>query len=129
MKQNTEDFLSSIGARASLHSLSMDNGVLEELRAIMGDRFGAIIAAYLADSVRYIAAIAEAVQNGDAVKAEKSAHALRSASGQVGALKLENYLGQLEDAAESNSGAVAEIFKNVQIEHENVCNALRQAIK
>jgi HPt (histidine-containing phosphotransfer) domain-containing protein len=114
---------------ANVTDNSIDHEVLGELRDMAGDMFHRIIAAYLADGANYILQIENAVVGNDLVGVQRAAHALKSASGQVGAMQLQKLLAQLEAAAENNSGGVKEIFNGAKNEYEAVRADLSQMIK
>ncbi len=106
----------------------IDHEVLDELRRMTGGMFRRILEIYLKDAKRYTANITDAMANHDMLAVQKAAHALKSASGQVGALRLQDLLEQLEDAAKHHSPAAAKILNGVQAEYDAVLAALAAII-
>ena len=74
-------------------------------------------------------AITEALQQSNLAKLEQSAHALKSAAGNVGAFKIRDICQQLEDLGRSDTVAgTAELFEVLTTEIPKVEQALKNLI-
>jgi HPt (histidine-containing phosphotransfer) domain-containing protein len=67
-----------------------------------------MIELFLEDSPGHLSAIAEAISRCDAGALEHAAHRLRGSSAALGAIRLANYCGQLEQLGRGNTTAGAE---------------------
>jgi HPt (histidine-containing phosphotransfer) domain-containing protein len=106
---------------------ALDANVLEGLRKLGGgsDLVERVIGIYIGDAPNRLRAIREAVIGGDAAAAARAAHALKTASANVGALRLAALCRRLETsgragALASDAGLVSEI----QAEYAAVATAL-----
>jgi two-component system sensor histidine kinase/response regulator len=77
---------------------SVDSSVLAELRGLdeTGGLLATIIAHYLEETPQRVLMLQAALTRGDAVTLAETAHALKGASGNVGALRLEALCGELQ---------------------------------
>jgi CheY-like chemotaxis protein/HPt (histidine-containing phosphotransfer) domain-containing protein len=108
-------------------STAVDPSALDELRRL-GEATGSDVAsravrAFLDISVQYAASIRDAIESSDANAAAQAAHALKSSSGQLGALRLSELCGDLEArarAGESHSlaSSIAKLDTELEIVRE-----------
>ena len=77
-------------------SRALDESLLDELREVMGDSFDALLATFVADGERRIEEIETAAGN-DALR--RSAHGLKGASANLGAVRLSGVCAELEAQA------------------------------
>lgn len=107
----------------------IDQESLNELRGMVGDKFDVIVQSYLNNGQDFMAKIKAAIAADDKVAIRKAAHAFRSASAQMGALKLEELLGGLEEMdAGNNIHSYQQIFINVESEYNAAQTALKKII-
>jgi signal transduction histidine kinase/CheY-like chemotaxis protein/HPt (histidine-containing phosphotransfer) domain-containing protein len=121
---------SHAGASVDVSGLgSIDDAALVRLYEIdrgAGEMARRIINLYLATSPDEVAALRAAVARQECVKAAGHAHALKSASANVGATRLAEALRAVEQAARAGDLASLEAAaKEVASGHPGVCEALR----
>ena len=89
---------------------SLDPGALANLRELARDvdpgLFIDILTTFRDDMGKYMAEMQRAIAAGDAVGVKRSAHAIKGASMNTGALSLGGLSAQMEDAAEVVNGPV-----------------------
>lgn len=78
----------------------IDKRVLEGLRGMANLKFSVIIKTYLEEAQNHIQALEKAVSAGDLKLAERASHSLKSASGQVGAVEMQDLMAVIERLAE-----------------------------
>jgi signal transduction histidine kinase/CheY-like chemotaxis protein/HPt (histidine-containing phosphotransfer) domain-containing protein len=83
----------------------LDERVVAELRALMGEEFGLLIEVYLEDTPRKLGLIGQAAAEGDAAAMIAQAHALKSSSENLGARTLAELARSLEEGL--RRGAIA----------------------
>lgn len=79
----------------------IDSTVISELRSVMGDAFRTLVQVFLEDAPRHVAQLQQAAAVGDIAGLVKPAHALKSASANVGAIEVANIARAIEQAARS----------------------------
>jgi len=77
----------------------LNNGVLDELREVLGGEVDKIIAVYLEDAPRLIAQLERAAVSNDPIALRVAAHTLKSSSANVGATTLSEAARDLEHGA------------------------------
>jgi HPt (histidine-containing phosphotransfer) domain-containing protein len=77
----------------------LDHGLLDELRALLEDDFGTLLKAYLEDSEHQLHEVSDALEEGNLDRLRRSAHSLKGASSNVGAVALAALCGRLEQLA------------------------------
>lgn len=77
----------------------LDRALLNERRLVMADAFAELLAAYLEDSARLMAEIADALERADLDRLRRAAHELRGSSANVGAATLAELCSELESAS------------------------------
>ncbi|MDJ0796069.1 MAG: response regulator [Calothrix sp. MO_167.B12] len=113
------------------NSPAIDISVLQSLSQMAGEQAPTIIAelidSYLADASLRIAAISTAINQGDAALLYQAAHALKSASANVGANNLADLCKELETIGRggniTNHGVI-ELYLHLQQEYERVQESL-----
>jgi HPt (histidine-containing phosphotransfer) domain-containing protein len=83
----------------------LDQQLLRELETIMDDKFGLLLEAYLEDSAQRYFEVAQAWEEGDLVRLQHSAHSLKGASSNIGAVALASLCGELELLARTQAQA------------------------
>ncbi|WP_414606580.1 hybrid sensor histidine kinase/response regulator [Stenotrophomonas pavanii] len=81
----------------------LDRGVLDELRAVIGDAATQIVTVFLEDAPVMVQQLQQAAQAGDAPRLQALAHSLKSSSANVGALSLSAVAQRIEHEARSGS--------------------------
>lgn len=106
----------------------LDPSVLENVRAQMPGRpeiIDRIIASFLRSSPGMLAEIRAAVASGDPERVRKSAHAMKSSNGQIGAHQLADLCHQLEVLGGSGElSRCAELLPVMEIEYHGVAEEL-----
>ena len=109
--------------------VTLDPSVLEGLRALAEGKTELVhdvIRQYLRDAPKRLEAILQAAQNQDAKELEKASHALKGASGNIGAKAMWAVCERIEEQARAKAldkvagplGAVAEEFERLKKELE-----------
>ena len=93
------------------------------------DLLTTVLTLYLGESSDLMSQLAKAAKAGDTEAMSRTAHSLKSASGNVGAKKLAALCREVEkfDPAQATHGAV-NIVSAVQMEHEAVCAILSEEV-
>jgi CheY-like chemotaxis protein len=73
----------------------LDQGVVAELQALMGETFGQAVHAFLQDAQKYLEAIRLAVVRGDTQTLSRMAHTLKGSSSNLGATRLASLCADL----------------------------------
>ena len=103
--------------------------VAELLETTGGDRafLGGLIETYLEDAPRHLSAMRNAAAAGDAGEVARAAHALKGASGSMGATELSQQARAVEMAARDDDlSASEERIGTLEAEFERVASALRE---
>jgi CheY-like chemotaxis protein len=108
----------------------LDRATLDALRALPRsgpkDMLSHIGEIYLSDSTRLVAAIEQALRDGEATTLARAAHAWRSYNGNVGALPLAKLCRELESQARAGDlVAAAATFAQLQVLHRRVRDELQ----
>lgn len=93
----------------------LDHDTVNELKELMEDEFGSLMQIFLNDMPLKIAEIDTAVDQDDPGALYRSAHSLKSGSGNIGALQLSELARRLE--ALGRAGSMAEVPSLVQQLH------------
>lgn len=80
---------------------AIESAVISELRAVMGDDFRTLVQVFLDDAPRRVEQLQQAAAVGDIAGLVEPAHALKSASANVGAIEVSNIARTIEHAARS----------------------------
>jgi PAS domain S-box-containing protein len=100
-------------------------GLLRSLDDGEGAVLGEVISQYMEQSLAQRDLLADAVRAGDAYVIERTAHALRGASANVGGAKLAQICGELEDLGRTQDvSRAAPVFEMFDVEYSRVCEAL-----
>jgi HPt (histidine-containing phosphotransfer) domain-containing protein len=92
------------------------------------DMLETLVASFLQDAPQRIAAIEDAVRDGDGVRIRQAAHAYKSSAAQLGARVLAGRLQALELAGRDGDLAAARTLgPEVRREHASVCEFLAAA--
>jgi CheY-like chemotaxis protein len=85
--------------------VTLDVAVIQSLRTLAGDEtklFRDVIEQFLKDSPKRVEAILQAAKDGNARELEKASHALKGASGNIGAKAMWAVCEKIEDLARTN---------------------------
>jgi len=108
----------------------IDEAVFAQLRELAGGDptfVDALVAAFLAEADPLVRAISQAAVRGDAPNVAESAHRLKSAAAQVGAMTLSRACGELErEARAGHLEEVRALARTVGREHPRVATALEK---
>lgn len=103
----------------------LDMSVLNVLRAAIKDKFPGIIELFISNGGTLMAALKTAVREENAAEMRRTAHALKSTIGQMGAVRISPLIIDIERlAGEDNSLAAEKIIRAAE-EWERVIQALR----
>jgi two-component system, sensor histidine kinase and response regulator len=104
----------------------LDVAVLDELRTLGGDGIVAeLVGMFLEDTPPRLAALREAMQEGDAESIEGVAHALKGSAGNMGATRLAGVCARLENAGISRDlTSVKDLLPQAEAEFGRVRRAL-----
>ncbi len=108
---------------------AVDAATLENLKALTQDKFQSIIDIFLSNGTELIAKIEAALALADMADIARSAHSLRSTTGQIGAKSTQKLVGLLEEAAKN--GRLAEtsaLLVTIQEEWKAVLKELEDRI-
>ena len=113
---------------------ALDRSVLASLRELQDDGDPVIVAVvgglFLEHSPQKIAAILQAVENGDAKGLQTAAHSLKSSSAYVGAMRLSELSRELEMMGRSQiMDRAEEMAERLNREHKQVMMELDAEIK
>jgi len=105
-----------------LNNNPLDLNKLEQIRKDLGEDFSKLIPAFLESANSIIAQLPEATTAADLKETERLCHSLKSASANIGAIKLSTLAGQLEawakegdlDRIKENLAALEQGFQKVQ---------------
>lgn len=104
----------------------LDYAVLAKLRSSTGDQFEMIIQMYLQEAEDLLQRIKNAIHIHDADAIEFSAHSLKTASGQIGALTLHEQMKMIEGfAGQKKMARMLDYFDKAQATFERVKKALQ----
>ncbi|MGK7958742.1 MAG: response regulator, partial [Crocosphaera sp.] len=110
-------------------SVAVEPTILKELRSIAGDRTNEIIEGYLEDVPLRLDDIRRALDNNDPAQLRQAAHALRSPSGNLGAISLCHLCEEMETIARQGTcEGVQEKMLRLQIEYDRVSHALEKEL-
>ncbi|MBI1326970.1 MAG: response regulator [Alphaproteobacteria bacterium] len=108
----------------------IDEMMLTKLRVSTGDRFSRILEVYLTEGDRHLQTLAEGLEKHDAKALEFAAHSFKTASGQLGAAKLQTILEKIEGQA--LAGALTEIpalYEEVKVMFAVVKTEIEQLLR
>lgn len=103
----------------------LDHALLQELKMLMEDDFGALLEAYLEDSQRQIQDVSDAWEAGDLERLRRGAHSLKGASANIGAAALAALCSHLEElAGGGDAPPLAPLLQRVRAELRDVRDAV-----
>lgn len=103
----------------------LDQTLITELKVLMRDDFAALLEAYLEDSAHQLHEACDAWEAGDFERLRRSAHSLKGASGNVGAIALADLCADLETlAGRGDAEHVAAMLDRVRDELREVQDAV-----
>ena len=106
---------------------AVDSATLENLKMLTRDKFDSIIKVFLSNGSDLIGKIETALASEDMEEIARSAHALRSTTGQIGAQSTQKLAGLLEEHAKNGRiVGIASLFKQVQQEWERVLKEMQR---
>ena len=103
----------------------LDMSLLNELRDLMDGEFSVLLDVYIRESERQFHEANEAWEAGDMDRLGRSAHSLKGASCNIGAVQLADYCSELESAAKQRlETRVPEMLNRVTLELREVRDAV-----
>ena len=104
----------------------LNKELIEELKAIMEDDFGELLAEFLRESERQYLQAETAWDAGDYDILRRAAHSLKGSCANIGAQVLQETCATLEQSAkERELGEVPELLQHARSQLTEVCDALR----
>ena len=112
---------------------SIDHSVLDGLRDLQGegepDILSELIELFLADVPPQLVALREAVQSGDILSVERTAHTLKGSSGNMGVVRMAAICAELEEIGRSETLAGAPVWiSRLEEEFERVSVAFEESL-
>ncbi|RZO59892.1 MAG: response regulator [Sandaracinaceae bacterium] len=108
---------------------SFDEGRLEPLEKISGDRFPTLLASHLENGGALVEAAREALSAGDLEGVERASHSLKSSSAQFGSMRVSDACAALERAAaEGRRGDAEATLSALEAAWERAAGRLRERI-
>ena len=125
--------LESLGVAPRSDVDVLDRQVLSQLRELQNaddpDLLGRVLKLYLVESPKLLARMKQVTEQGDLLEIERSAHSLKSSSGNVGATELTRLCGDIHLAARaSDLGRTRDKFAKAEAEFRHVVSALNTEI-
>ncbi len=122
------------GEHSGADSGSIDPNVIKALRELQidgePDIVDHVVTAFLKDAEVLIAELGEALPGGDPEAVKQKTHALKSCSGNVGAMELSNRAGILEKSCETNEmDTNSALLENMRAEYVKVKTALAKELQ
>ncbi len=122
------------GAAMSSDVDVLDRQLLAQLRDLQSeddpDLLSRVLNLYLVESPKLVVKLVQSTQEGNAPEIERSSHALKSSSGNVGATELARLCSDIHNAARaSNLGLTREALPKFELEFERVVQALNDEIR
>lgn len=103
----------------------LDLDTLEKLRRMTGARFPALAGMYIDNAAELLGAAEAGLAAGDLGAVTRAAHALKSASGQLGVFALQHTMETLEEqTAGGEAQALAPLLDQARAEYEEARRAL-----
>jgi HPt (histidine-containing phosphotransfer) domain-containing protein len=104
--------------------------VVESLRDLGGDEMLSELAQlFFDDAGSNLAALKEAIEKYDATSVERVAHLLKGSSGNMGATRMAELCGQLQDSGTLDDlGAAPALLEQLEVEFEHVRSALKAEV-
>jgi CheY-like chemotaxis protein len=128
-QQRIDDVSANTEGARGQHDCVIDESVLDELSRMPQSDNGLVlrvIRMYLGSSRELMARLGEALDNHDAGAIRDTAHALKSSSANVGAMKLSALFGRIETSTrQSDEPQARELQAEIRREYERVVEALR----
>jgi HPt (histidine-containing phosphotransfer) domain-containing protein len=116
-------------AGSASNELALDKAVLMQLRDLMGEGLGDVIATYLSDTPVQLENIASAIERGDQAGLARAAHSVKSSSHSLGAI----VLGKVAEALEvlmrekGSLDEAARLSASLRVAFDAVTPSLREA--
>ena len=96
----------------------IDKKILEDVKNLMGDKFGTMVEKFIENSTHHIAQAEEAIGNNDAKLLADSTHALKSSSASIGMVNVASLAKEIEAEAdhihETGEGELSNLSQTVQ---------------
>jgi HPt (histidine-containing phosphotransfer) domain-containing protein len=107
----------------------LDAFTIRELKSVMGGDFAQLVRAFITDSHQRLAAIAAAVDSGDAEALRRSAHSFKGSAGNMGAPMLLQLCQALEQSGACGELAgCADLYRELHDEFAGVEREMLQLI-
>ncbi len=105
---------------------SLDMNLINDLRELMEDEFGELVAIYLRDSSTRFDQIKAAVAAANSTDIRHTAHSLKGSSSNIGAVELTSLCQQLEEMGkDSQLAKTQELVQRIESELNRVQTDLR----
>ncbi|MEM7001164.1 MAG: Hpt domain-containing protein [Pseudomonadota bacterium] len=105
----------------------LDETMLNELREIMEDDFGALVETFLSESARQYAEVQSAWANQDMDLLRRAAHTLKGSCGNIGAMQLHESMSHIEhQARDGETTDLNSLIANVEGQLDAVHEAVRR---
>ena len=109
---------------------TLDEEVIGDLRDLMEDEFGDLIQNFIDDTDIRISQISEAIDKTNTDDMKKAAHALKSSSGNIGAMKLSRFAEEIERLGfEESIGNALDLIDQARKEYSEVKKILSSELQ
>lgn len=104
----------------------LDREMIENLRMILGEKFGRLTTTYISDCEQRVTRLHDAIKSGDFSAIVQESHGLKGSSRNIGANALADLCAQVEEKSKrGESEGLPMLFAGVQKNFAAVSNALR----
>lgn len=104
----------------------LDTAALDELREIMGEEFGKLVASFELDGGQRLEALHQAFAGNDAEQARQQAHSFKGSSGNLGALRVAGLCLEIERyARQEELYTAATLMEALENEFQKACDDLK----
>jgi len=112
----------------------LDYAVIDELRSLQdgaeSDLVAEVVNLFLADSPRRLAAMAQAIEAGDAANLRREAHGLKGSAANVGGVGVRAICEHLERLGRTGSvGGADQLFEGLSVEYGRLVESLTSCIR
>ena len=104
----------------------LDAATIAELKSDGPDSFAEIVTLFVEDTALRFAQLKDARARGDAGAVKDIAHALKGASGAVGALRMRELCAGIQESAKGSLETVEGPIRELEAEYDRVCDALKK---